>query len=373
MTLFITSEDLDPLKGQLLALVSEAKASHRAEALARGLGFGSNAALRAGVAAGPVECQVDNRAFVDFLASRGVLDVPWDTLSEAVVRVKLPGHRAAIAAVMDQQPELGSRGFRIWDGRRSPRENADDFRANREEMLKAHSVEEFIRAVAYLETKEKARTVSRKGTSYGYKHQAERFHEARTPGANPYVANGLFITAAMHLGFTVKRDGNSPNAFINIASAPARRDRSGLAGSLRGPKKHAAWRNMMVAGINAGLEQGQFGLSPEDNRWDGNEAVYRFAFDGLPAIACVRDAGFGELSVHVAIRPTNRAEEAIRAYNAGFVAGDAFASGWLERESGTWLQTSTSPTGSIRQALLDRVAAVRPSPMGYADSGRVMM
>lgn len=372
MTLSIAAQDLDPLKGQLHALVPQAQASHRSEALARGLGFGSNAALRVRVAAGPADCEVDNRAFVEFLASRGVPEVPWDTLSEAVVRVKRADQRTAVAAVMEREPDLGTGGFQTWDGRRSVRENAEDFRANRAEMLEAHSVEEFARAVAFLETKEQARTMNRRGTSYGYKHQAERFHREQQPAANAYVANGMFIAAALHLGFTVKRDGAGPNAFINIASPPVRRDRSGLAGSLRGPKKLAAWRNMMVAGINAGLEQGHFGLVNDDNRWEGDEVVYIFAFDGLPAIACVRDIG-GELSVHVAVQPTDRAADAIRAYNAGFGAGDAFASGWLERETGTWLQTSSAPTGSIRQALLDRVAAVHLSPLGYADSGRVML
>ncbi len=372
MNLSIASHDLDPLKGHLLALLPQAQSSHRAEALARGLGFNSNAALRAKVAEAPVDCEIDGSAFIDFMKSRDVPDVPWDTLSEAVVRVKLADQRAAIAAVMEQQPELGSGGFRTWDGRRTVKENADDFRADREEMLESHSVAEFMRAVAFLRTKEKARTVSRKRTSYGYKHEAERFHRDLAPGANPYVANGLFIAAALHLGFTVKRDGHGPNAFVNIASAPMRRDRSGLAGSLRGPTKLAAWRNMMVAGINAGLEQAVFGLTPEDNRWDGDEAVYRFEFDGLPAIACVRDIGLGELSVHVAIEPTKTAERSIRAYNAGFVAGEAFASGWLERESGAWLQTSRSPTGSIRNLLLDRIAHVQLKPLGYADNGRVM-
>ncbi|WP_433949950.1 hypothetical protein [Brevundimonas bullata] len=370
MTLSINANDLDPLKGQLLALVPQAQASHRAEALARGLGFGSNAALRAGVAAGPTECEIDNRAFVDFLASREVPDVPYDTLSEAVVRVKRSDLRAAIAAVMDREPELGSRGYRTWDGRLTVRENAETFRLSREEMLKAHSVEEFARAVAFLQTKEKARKVSRKGTSYGYKHEAERFHEAQFPRSNPYVANGLFIAAALHLDFTVKRDGNGPNGFINIASAPMPRDRSGLAGTLRGQKKRDAWRNMMVAGINAGLEQRRFGLSGDDG-WDGEEIVYRFLFDGLPAIACVRDIG-GELAVHVAIQPMARGEEFVRSYNAGFLAGEAFASGWLEREDGRWLQTSLSPTGSIRNALVDRVAHHRLEPLGYADNGRVM-
>lgn len=370
MTLSLHAQDLDSLKAQLLALVPQAQASHRAEALARGFGFGSNAALRAGVAAGPAQCQMDNGAFVDFLKSREVPDVPYDTLSEAVVRVKWAGQRAAIAAVMEREPELGSRGYRTWDDRRTTEENAETFRLNRDEMLKAHSVEEFARAIAFLETKEKARTVSRRGTSYGYKHEAERFHEAQSPRANPYVSNGLFIAAALHLGFTVKRDGHGPNGFINIASAPRTRDRSGLAGSLRGPIRLAAWRNMMVAGINAGLEQGRFGLTENDG-WDGEEIVYRFLFDSLQGIACVRDIG-GELSVHVALQPTARAEEFIRSYNAGFLAGDAFASGWLEREVGRWLQTSKAPTGCIRNALLERVAQHRLDAMGYADSGRVM-
>ncbi len=46
-----------------------------------------------------------------------------------------------------------------------------------------------------------------------------------------------------------------------------------------------------------------FCLSAKDNRWDGDEAIYRFALDGLPPIACVRDIGFGELTVHVAVEP----------------------------------------------------------------------
>lgn len=373
MNLSITLDDLDSLKRHLFALIPQAQSSHRTEALARGLGFGSNAAMRASLAEAPADCEVDDRAFVDFLKSRDVTNVPGDTLSEAVVRAKLADQRAAIAAVMEQQSELGSCGFRTWNRRRTQKENADHFHADREEMLKPSSIAEFMRAVAYLQTKEKSRRVSRKSTSYGYKHEAERFHKDRASDADHYVANGLFIVAALHLGFSVKRDGDSPNAFINIASPPVRRDRSSLAGILRGSRKLIAWRNMMVAGINAGLEQGVFGLQPGDNRWEGDDAIYRFAFGGLPAIACVRDIGYGELSVHVAIEPTAHAERHIRAVNAGFVAGEGFASGWLERESGAWLQTSRTPMGSIRNALLDRVADARPAPRGYADSGRVMI
>jgi hypothetical protein len=240
-------------------------------------------------------------------------------------------------------------------------------------MLEAAYFEQFLRAVMYLETLEKSKTVSRKRTSYGYKHDAERFHEAAAPGENYYVANGMFIVAALHLGFAIKRDGEGPNAFINIAVPKSSRRRSDLAGTLRGPKKSAAWRNMMVGAINAGLEQGIFGLAPDDNRWKSEYGIYRFDFNGLRAIACVSDIGHGELSVHVALNPTDRADDFIRSHNAGFAAGDAFASGWLERKLGAWLQTSGAPIGSVRAPILDQIVAARPTPKGYADSGRMMM
>ena len=75
----------------------------------------------------------------------------------------------------------------------------------------------------------------------------------------------------------------------------------------------------------------------------------------------------------MAINPTDRAEDWIESHNAGFLAGDAFASGWLEREKGRWLQVSDSPVGCARAALLGRIAGARPEPKGYADNGRVMM
>lgn len=373
MKFFISSADIDPLKGHLLARAPMIKSSHRAEAMARGLGFKSHAALRIALQEGAVACAVDDDEFAAFLRERGGDAVPVDLLLDAVVSIKLGEERTAIEAVLAREPDLSANGFRTYDRRRSTQENADSFLASRSKMLEGPYLAQFARAVGYLGTLEKSKTVSRKATSYGYKHDAERFHEAVDPDGNPYVANGMFIAAALHLGFTVKRDGQSPNAFINIAAPKTLRSRSNLAGSLRGPTKKVAWRNMMVAALNAGLEQGHFGLAAEDNRWGGNHVIYRFGFGGLPAIAYVSDAGFGELSVHVAVNPTDRAEEFVPGYNAGFMVGDAFASGWFERERGAWLQTTSTPTGCIRAALLDRVVATRPEPNGFTDKGRFMM
>jgi hypothetical protein len=373
MNLSIHPSHIEPLKSELRVLAPHVKASHRIEAMARGFGFGSHAALLSAIADGTVSCSLDDRAFATFLRERGGKDLPYDTLSEAVVRVRLPEQRAAIEAVMAREPGICANGYRTHDPRRSPQDNVAAFNASRHDLLRSAFVKQFVRAIEYLHTQEKSNTVSRKRTSYGYKHAAEDFHRAAASHADPYVANGVLIAAAIHLGFTVKRDGASPNAFINIAAPKVPRRRSDLAGSLRGPKKLAAWRNLMVAAINAGLEQGIFGLAENDNRWKTTYGIYRFDFDELPAIACVCDAGFGELSVHVALNPTRRAEEFIVSSNAGFIAGDAFASGWLERKLGAWLQTSTSATGSVRTALLERIVAANPAPQGFSDNGRVMM
>jgi hypothetical protein len=372
MQVSLSHAEMTPLKAQLMTLAPMIKASHRAEAMARGLGFGSNAALLAALDQGAVPCPIDERAFATFLRERGGEHLPADVLTQAVLRTKRGGELSEIAAVLALQPELSANGFRAFFPRLSREEEADAFQASRAAMTQARYVEQFARAVTFLSTKQKATTVSRKRTSYGYKHDAERFHKAADPDGNPYVANGMFIAAALHLGFKIKRDGMSPNAFINIAEPKAPRRSSTLAGSLRGPKKRAAWRNLMVAAINAGLDQGLFGLAEDDNRWGSEYGIYRFEFDGLPAIACVRDIGSGELSVHAALNPTDVAEDFIHTDNAGFIAGDGFASGWLERQRGAWLQTSAKPTGAFRAALLDQVAAASLTAKGYADSGRVM-
>jgi hypothetical protein len=268
MKISISHADIDPLKSQLLALAPAVKASHRVEALARGLGFGSHAALLVAVGEYPAPCAIDDSAFGAFLKERGGADLPYDTLSEAVVRTKFAEQRAAISEVLASELALSANGMRTYDRRLTPAENSAHFQRSREEMLEAQCVEQFIRAVAYLATREKSKTVSRGATSYGYKHDAERFHRSAVPDENAYVANGMFIAAALHLGFTIKRDAdNSPNVLINVAIPRTPRQRSELAGSMRGLKKKAAWRNMMVAAINAGLEQGLFGLTEDDNRW----------------------------------------------------------------------------------------------------------
>lgn len=143
-----------------------------------------------------------------------------------------------------------------------------------------------------------------------------------------------------------------------------------------------AWRNAMVSGINAGIALRLFSLRAGDNRWPGYSAdphapregfVYDFTVGTIPGFAYVGDAGFDELSIHVALWPTPDGRERVRAANAGLRAGELYASGWLERRDGAWLQVSDASGGgwsfSCRRARLSEVAGLAVKPRGYADRG----
>lgn len=140
-----------------------------------------------------------------------------------------------------------------------------------------------------------------------------------------------------------------------------------------------AWRNLMVAAINAGLEQRLFGLSPRQDWWPGADpknnggadAVYRFTFDGdLPATALVSAISGDELAVHVLLDPR---DAQVRAdLNDGLKDGAACAHGWLERRLGAWIQDG-GVEFSCKRAVQARVAAVAIEPQGYADQGSFIL
>lgn len=145
-----------------------------------------------------------------------------------------------------------------------------------------------------------------------------------------------------------------------------------------------AWRNLMVCAVNAGLKKKLFTLIANDNRWPGalpqspeetrangvGDVAYEFELpNGLPAKAYVRDIGWGELSIHVAVNPKG---DSLKSFNAGFSAGDAFATGWLERKKGAWLQSSAD-LFCCRSSLKPQLAALNVMPMGYGDKGGVIM
>lgn len=137
--------------------------------------------------------------------------------------------------------------------------------------------------------------------------------------------------------------------------------------------RQKAWRNLMICAINAALEQKLFTLRPGDNRFpDDMRRGELFDFtlpNGMPARGSVADAGFNELSVHAAVNPKG---EWVRAFNAGFDAGDAFGTTWVERERGAWMQSSDD-SFNCRKSLLQELANLQVEPHGYGDRGRVIL
>ena len=136
-----------------------------------------------------------------------------------------------------------------------------------------------------------------------------------------------------------------------------------------------AWRNLLVTAINAGLDQGMFGLAPTDNWWPGGAAEshecqvgrYRFLVDGdLPAVASVDAISGDELSIHVVLRPRDVDVEP-NMFN-GLQDGEAFAHCWVERRLGAWMQDGGEDF-SCRRAAQSRLASITVEPKGYSDQG----
>lgn len=139
------------------------------------------------------------------------------------------------------------------------------------------------------------------------------------------------------------------------------------------------WRNLMVAAINAGLEQRLFGSSEGENWWPGGaedshhcvQTTYRFMVDeDLPAIARVDAISGGELSINVVLRP--RKADIEPEWYCDLTSGEAVACGWVERRLGAWLQDGGENV-HCKRALQSRLADVEIEPAGYADQGSFFM
>jgi hypothetical protein len=112
---------------------------------------------------------------------------------------------------------------------------------------------------------------------------------------------------------------------------------------------------------------------PVVDRTHSKQVCYSLTLAGIPAVAAIEDIGHDEVSVHVALWPTPRGRAMVHAYNAGFEAGDVFATGWLERHTGKYLQTPPRCSIHCRKGLVDKVARIQIEPNGYADHGRFML
>jgi hypothetical protein len=203
MELNITLTDVERMKDTLRTALPDVKSSHRTEALARGLGWGTNAAMRAALAAAPVKSAPDENAFRGYLRDHA-FETPGGVLP-------LSFAQAGVRRAMDLEPDLSRFGYRVPRDRGETVEDAEArFVASRAEMLDEHAVGEFIRASSFLSEFRPRKSMNRTRSSYGLKHDAERL-------AGDYVANGMMIAAALAMGFSAARThSGSPNAHFNI-------------------------------------------------------------------------------------------------------------------------------------------------------------
>jgi hypothetical protein len=204
----ITLTDIEHMKDALRASLPDVKSSRRVEALARGLGWATNASMRAALAAAPAETSPDEGAFLDYLRQHS-FEAPSGSLVRAFAQ-------AGLRRAMDLEPELSGFGYRVpRDRGETPEEAEAHFQANRAEMLGEHGIDKFIRAAKFLSKFGQRKSMNRKRSSYGLKHDAER-------AEGDDVANGMLIAAALAMGFSAERThAGSPNAYFNISSKEA--------------------------------------------------------------------------------------------------------------------------------------------------------
>lgn len=115
---------------------------------------------------------------------------------------------AELVAIMDRYPTLGSFGFGTFGQYHPefPSNNPEELKRDRDQLRS--SVNQFQKACEWLSEVEKSKSINRRHSSYGLKHQLERCY-------NPfYCFNGALIAAAIFLGFewnAVKSD-----AYFNL-------------------------------------------------------------------------------------------------------------------------------------------------------------
>ncbi len=198
---------LNRIKSELVRTLPEVKSSHRCEALARGVGYNTYAALLAHLQTDKtIEVEVDETVFKAYLIKHD-FDVVGHPLYFALAR-------EAIFQVQERHYILTLWGVAV--GRRKYKDNGKletsvefnaRFRAARDELVSDYAVKQFLLSLALIARIPKTKTI-REGTgSYRLKHIAENYRCTYPDGDSlgpSYVANGAFIVAAVHAGHKFK-------------------------------------------------------------------------------------------------------------------------------------------------------------------------
>lgn len=206
-------------------------------------------------------------------------------------------------------------------------------------------------------------------------HAALRAAFAGRPTAEARKPDNVALVRRLHeLGYHEIPQDTRPLPALDVSYSPFRtyplRKSYGV--------RWRAWRNLMVATVNAGLEQRLFGLSPGEDWWPRARAeegtargLFRFSLDGdMQALASVDAISGDELSLHVALNPASGIVDPDE--TIGIDRAAAFGRCWLERRLGAWIQDGGEDFG-CKRTIMQRVVGIQIKPLGYADQGSFIM
>jgi len=203
----INATSVEAVKKYLWSELASVKSSHRVEAIARGLGFKSYAAMLHTAKSGShTLSRADGSRFSLYLHEHGFGVEPIH-LYRAVARM-------AVAVVLANTSRLSANGYGFhrprWDADKKRYETTEEqyakFTQNRAELLSKYGLDEFLLAFALTQKIPPTKTVRRVG-SYRLKHIAERMPFTLIDGTElgpRYVSNGALIAAALYAGFRMK-------------------------------------------------------------------------------------------------------------------------------------------------------------------------
>jgi len=124
----------------------------------------------------------------------------------------------SLKKAVEIEPDLVYEGLHspFYRKRLSEKEQHRDFEESRNLLLQA--TDQFDRACQWLSMQKRTKNINKKAlSSYGLKHCVEGWSRDRSV-LNPYVANGVLIAAAIHLGFQYEQlDELNPNVYLNIS------------------------------------------------------------------------------------------------------------------------------------------------------------
>ena len=130
----------------------------------------------------------------------------------------LPRARGLVQVAIEREPRVTAFGLGVYDQSKKTADAIDkEFKQDRAYLLSDAGLDEVEACARWLDLQLRTKTFNRQHTSYGYKHNVERW-SGRVLKNDRHICNGALIAAALGMGFDFKPDhGGSPNVWLNLS------------------------------------------------------------------------------------------------------------------------------------------------------------